>query len=182
MSDTRHARLRNLAEAATPGPWGIGEREVGCIADQGGKGYAILRETNGKSLPSPANRAYIAAANPAAVIALLDEIDALRAERDALLAPTPETPKTVKCCDCGKEAPHNFGFCRCVHCFFKMAAQPDPSPSLAARLSDEVLLKADEAFDDTFARYQYISVDPNEPVRLAYEAMRAVLLDALQGE
>jgi len=73
-------RLRELAEAATPGEWEW-SGALGCDADalkDGAGGYvlwpapmcdvAIIDVT-------PQNRAYIAAANPAAILALLDRLE-----------------------------------------------------------------------------------------------------------
>lgn len=59
MTDEQKAALRALAEAATPGPW------------------------NAETLPfdygmPPHDADYIAAAHPAAVLALLDEVERLR--------------------------------------------------------------------------------------------------------
>lgn len=90
--------LRELAEKATQGEWG-----VGCFADPNSKcqckyifseGYngsiATISVDNGKMITdggndcprideARANGRYIAAANPTAILALLDEVEALRA-------------------------------------------------------------------------------------------------------
>jgi hypothetical protein len=54
--------------------------------------------------------------------------------------------------------------------------------TLRARLTDDVLLRASNAWDDTF-QDRWLrdcrNADPNEPVNAAYDAMRTVLLDAL---
>lgn len=90
--------LKALAEAATPGPWVqwvgnaavfAGEPEVNRqSAILPGNGERISRICEGDSFdPSKqelADHAYIAAANPAAILELLAERDALLAERDAL--------------------------------------------------------------------------------------------------
>lgn len=89
-----HAELAKLAEAATPGPW------------HSAGGYLTVRDPDGRSFSSTiyhldemgqrrptqpfqavpfaraADAAFIAAANPATVLALIAEIAALRAERD----------------------------------------------------------------------------------------------------
>ena len=85
--------LRQLAEAATPGPWyahengTIWRRPIKDLYQYGGgvagdksiasasKGW---HDENAKGYPVEANAAYIAAANPAAILALLDTIDAQR--------------------------------------------------------------------------------------------------------
>lgn len=78
-----HEELRKLAEAATPGPWEwlsftsrnsyfpiMAENQKIMVCDAG----------FGKAEKATNNSAYIAAANPQQVIALLDEIAQLRAE------------------------------------------------------------------------------------------------------
>lgn len=76
---TDHNELRALALAATPGPW---------QAQQRNKQEAIY--IVGPDCTPPAchafyadNAAYIAAANPATVLALLDEVEAAHASRRA---------------------------------------------------------------------------------------------------
>ena len=80
------AELRRLAEAATPGPWdcyrphpAYRAYSVDQVMPEGhlGETVAVTEDTN-----ADANGLYIAAANPAAVLALLDAA----AERDALAA------------------------------------------------------------------------------------------------
>lgn len=64
-------RLRELAEAATPGPW----------KEQHWKGApdgCVYSSNEWVSNASVENASFIAAANPQTVIALLDEIDAFR--------------------------------------------------------------------------------------------------------
>lgn len=88
------AKLRALAEAATPGPWRYGI-DIDQLSD-GGSGYPLdyypdcrtvveisCRECGERSDITEADAAFIAAANPATVIALLDEIDTLRRFLDA---------------------------------------------------------------------------------------------------
>lgn len=90
--------LKALAEAATPGPWVqwvenaavyAGKPEVnrkGAILP--GKGERIARICEGDLFDPTeqelADHAYIAAANPAAILELISERDALLAERDRL--------------------------------------------------------------------------------------------------
>ena len=85
--------LRRLAEAATPGPW-VAATGAALIADAGDDAthvwYRRWRDERflsiGKVLDNeldqttPEDADYIAAANPAVVLALLDAADALRAE------------------------------------------------------------------------------------------------------
>ena len=77
------ADLRRLAEQTTPGPWVTGRiRKHGWTVDGPVVTRTVLAELS--ALNDEANAAYIAAANPQAILALLDERDALEAHRDAL--------------------------------------------------------------------------------------------------
>lgn len=62
--------LRALAEAATPGPWT--DEVPGMIHQSSTPGYIGTAE-------HPEDRAFIAAANPTAVLALLDRVEAAEA-------------------------------------------------------------------------------------------------------
>ncbi|WP_374424589.1 ead/Ea22-like family protein [Chromobacterium sp.] len=81
------AELTSLARAATPGPWANqtsnGWRRVGTAAASRGR---IDGDVVANGAASPANMAYIAAANPAMVLALLDRIAELERERDHWMA------------------------------------------------------------------------------------------------
>ncbi|HHN2098504.1 TPA: ead/Ea22-like family protein [Pseudomonas aeruginosa] len=88
-----HAELRRLAEAATPGPWTLyvpedyqGPEELPGYGVECAEGRAIvwgaLEPETGCQFDRDAE--FIAAANPKTVLALLDEIDGLKAEKDAL--------------------------------------------------------------------------------------------------
>jgi len=87
---TDYSNLKRLAEAATPGPW-IAEnsrhegsinaldRHIGMVSM-----HAKVREDIPQNF---ANQAFIAAANPAAVLALIAEVERLqRAEKNDLIA------------------------------------------------------------------------------------------------
>ena len=65
------AELRRLAEAATPGPWSTAAFQL--VID-------AARRIDVGMCGHRDDAAFIAAANPAAVLALLDDADALRAE------------------------------------------------------------------------------------------------------
>ncbi|HHX4272514.1 TPA: ead/Ea22-like family protein [Pseudomonas aeruginosa] len=91
MSD--RAELRRLAKAATPGPWTLyapedyqGPEELPGYGVECAEGRAIvwgaLEPETGCQFDRDAE--FIAAANPKTVLALLDEIDGLKAEKDAL--------------------------------------------------------------------------------------------------
>lgn len=83
---TPHQKLRELALAATPGPWECDDHN-GRAAIETADGYAVAypaafanikTELAHGRLDSLATAHYIAAANPTVVLALLDEIDQLR--------------------------------------------------------------------------------------------------------
>jgi len=75
VTDEQRAELRRLAEAATPGPWAYAP-----ISAESELGKHLPRRTEQEE----ADARYIAAADPAAVLALLDERDALAAEVERL--------------------------------------------------------------------------------------------------
>ncbi|EOA4329558.1 ead/Ea22-like family protein [Pseudomonas aeruginosa] len=89
---TDHAELRRLAKAATPGPWVTDAQKNGAIfnieSESGDMCIAMSQEN-----PAPtrleineqrrANAEWIAAANPKAILALLDQIDGLSEELSA---------------------------------------------------------------------------------------------------
>ena len=91
--NTRHetpdvAELRRLAEAATPGPWEAfgavdgrrGKRWLGVTTDMRATESARAGDVFAAQNCTRQDALFIAAANPAAVLALLDDADALRAE------------------------------------------------------------------------------------------------------
>ena len=81
--------LRRLAQAATPGPWGVEDVGHKYIVSKSGDGY-ISREVcklDGSTMSAfrqKENGPFIAAANPTTIEALLDHIEAVKKERDAL--------------------------------------------------------------------------------------------------
>ena len=78
------AELRRLAEAATPGPWSLTDGDPAMIGQhwtirrQGVPGILISGFTYGWN----GDAAYIAAANPAVVLALLDRLAHMTEARD----------------------------------------------------------------------------------------------------
>ncbi|HBP6570068.1 TPA: ead/Ea22-like family protein [Pseudomonas aeruginosa] len=91
---TDHAELRRLAEAATPGPWTLyvpedyqGPEELPGYGVECAEGRAIvwgaLEPETGFQFDRDAE--FIADANPKTILALLDEIDRLKAENERLL-------------------------------------------------------------------------------------------------
>ena len=82
------AELRRLAESATPGPWEAfgavdgrrGERWLGVTTDMRATESARAGDVFAAQDCTRQDALFIAAANPAAVLALLDDADALRAE------------------------------------------------------------------------------------------------------
>ena len=83
MTAVDHAELKRLAEGGGGDAWGLNDwRPEGQILVCGGEGHSYgLFATVDDALPDVA--AFIAAANPAVVLALLSEIEGLKAERDA---------------------------------------------------------------------------------------------------
>lgn len=78
MSD--HSELKRLAEAATPGPWVKTIDGVMPVGEKFGI-FGNAAATNGE-----ANRKFIAAANPAAVLDLIAELENLRANHEHVVA------------------------------------------------------------------------------------------------
>lgn len=85
MTDEQRAELKRLAEAATPGPW------VAILTGDGTQGWVgtgpaqfLKQDYDGEYDANDAR--YISAANPAAVLDLLSERDALKAENERLRA------------------------------------------------------------------------------------------------
>lgn len=68
--------LARLAEAATPGPWGVTKHGVNLNGDGDWRGWTI-------PVSKPANAEFIAAANPATILRLIEENRNLRTTVDA---------------------------------------------------------------------------------------------------
>ncbi|WP_319089857.1 ead/Ea22-like family protein [Pseudomonas aeruginosa] len=80
---TDHAELRRLAKAATPGARYQGTDERVIVA---GNGTIICTVSGAISGPSVmADAEFLCATDPKTILALLDEIDSLKAENEALL-------------------------------------------------------------------------------------------------
>ena len=83
MSTNKQA-LKENALAATAGSWvresGEGWEAIFCDDDQGNAGF-IIAEFQGKD--AAANRKFVESANPATVLALLDELEAEKNMREA---------------------------------------------------------------------------------------------------
>lgn len=80
---TDEAELRKLAEAATPGPWHVANKTVALLQDDFFQVNSLARWVCLVEDGTPFSKqdaAFIAAANPMAIIALLDELTALRAK------------------------------------------------------------------------------------------------------
>ncbi|ECV5680960.1 ead/Ea22-like family protein [Escherichia coli] len=78
MSKINYQVLRMAAENATPGEW-CSDDYYGVIADAGLNANYYIASCSGPD--NRANKRFIAAANPATVLALLDEINALEETR-----------------------------------------------------------------------------------------------------
>ena len=94
------SELEKLARAATPGPWtfGFDDLEDGVFAPAEEMGNIVCLTPMPKALRSceawPASAAYIAAANPATILALIAERDALRAGLELIVNQCPATCET----------------------------------------------------------------------------------------
>ena len=100
MIDT--TKLRELAMAATTGEWlveryGTGMHEIYINISESETETVIGIPPDGSSVPliCSADAEYIAAANPATVLALLDEIDRLRADKDHVTSMFESTQKQL---------------------------------------------------------------------------------------
>lgn len=90
MDTVNKQALRALAEKATPGPWVRDEGNDVSVSEDGDEGYwewqeagpAQFHDMRGEQAGADAD--FCAAANPDTVLALLDEIEALQAERERL--------------------------------------------------------------------------------------------------
>lgn len=72
-----HSELKKMAEAATPGPWAYDGSYVCPARTEDGTTYVELWRSIA-DCHQPENTKFIAAANPAAVLALIAEVDSLR--------------------------------------------------------------------------------------------------------
>lgn len=79
---TDHAELRRLAKAATPGPWEYQAPLKILAADR--TSIVLIALSHASYREDEANSRLIAAANPKTILALLDEIDRLKAENEVL--------------------------------------------------------------------------------------------------
>lgn len=82
MTDDDIARLRGLAQAATPGPWEAAETPSGKGKVLCGGVFSVCNTTAGPYKQQRADAAYIAAASPDVLLRLLDALDEARRERD----------------------------------------------------------------------------------------------------
>jgi hypothetical protein len=75
-------KLRQLAEAATPGPWEVSDDDmfspIEVTSDGPGRDICCLDTYDHRPDERANDAAFIAAANPQTVLALLDEIERLR--------------------------------------------------------------------------------------------------------
>ncbi len=79
MNAEQRAALREAAEKATPGAWEvIPDGDWGCEVVQKGRAYPVCMCEQDDGEVADANARYIALANPAAVLALLDECERMR--------------------------------------------------------------------------------------------------------
>lgn len=127
---TNNAELKRLAEAAPSGPW-IAENDSLYFKDDGYTRH-LLDADAGHDVEDEAYYAalkFIAAANPAAVLALIAEIEALRR---AVQAITDEVDgnirQTVRDCVNGQNNIHDiYGYCDQIEAI-AAAAMKEPQP------------------------------------------------------
>ena len=111
MTDEEMKRLEELAKKATPGPWFAGAWSGRCHVNHGGihpgppacrydylkteaygyvsaeqPGVSIVDNTTNGTAMAARDKGFVAAANPAAVLALLDRIEALEKQNTELAA------------------------------------------------------------------------------------------------
>lgn len=81
---TDHTQLRKLAEAATPGPWWSNRTNLLIVNDGKGSSEWLVATVAMNTYKDQGryNSQFIAAANPQAVIELLDEIERLRKDAE----------------------------------------------------------------------------------------------------
>ena len=80
MSD--HSELKKLADAATPGPWGYSGSYIAPLrTEEDGASYVEMWRPVAQA-NNPENSKFIAAANPAVVLALIAEVEELRKDAD----------------------------------------------------------------------------------------------------
>ncbi|MBQ0917502.1 ead/Ea22-like family protein [Hydrogenophaga aromaticivorans] len=110
-------KLRELAEAATPGPWFVVGQPWNPKADfivagspdpHMGQYVADTEDFDGEGQNVQENAAYIASANPSAILALLDELQSLRSDRTTkntegseMNSETSKLQETKECPFCG---------------------------------------------------------------------------------
>lgn len=136
-----HARLRALAQAATPGPWedrrnlGWAFPETQVVATDIDRKVAVLRNgqldvscTIGKAEREWANAAYIGAANPKAVLALLDQLVTATQHQDDLRSQLQRAQAQAKGLREERDAAiltRNAALVRAVTAEQRLAADPD---------------------------------------------------------
>ncbi len=80
MADINIADLRAKAEAATPGPWSVAGCTIAHTLERNSCCYQV-RTLGGTKIDRKIDKEFIAAANPAVVLALLDRLAAAEAAR-----------------------------------------------------------------------------------------------------
>ena len=86
MNDDDIKRLREAAQAATPGPWMAWPDLNGRLQVGQSTNYSVAELYRTPLQGQDTNAAYIAAASPDAILALLSRLEAAERERDALAA------------------------------------------------------------------------------------------------
>lgn len=108
MTPPERQALRALCQAATPGPW-YHDPDMPDSVDMLDHPTACADDME------PEDAAFIAAANPQAVLSLLDEVERLEAEKQNLLAENKRLFRRVPKCEwnsqCKRETVPGYIFC-----------------------------------------------------------------------
>ena len=86
MTPTELASLEALAKAATKGKWRVGSNRGDGVINIVESEWDYVCECFGYGASEPANAAYIAAFNPAAILSLIEEYKRMREALSALYA------------------------------------------------------------------------------------------------
>lgn len=80
LTSEQLADLRAKAEAATPGPWITSKAPTGIWVEAPESAVALVGDSFSGREQGPLNAAFIAAANPATILQLLDMVESLETE------------------------------------------------------------------------------------------------------
>ena len=151
MSD--YSELKRLAEAATPGPWAYDGSYVCPARTEDGTTYVELWRSIA-DCHQPENTKFIAAANPAAVLALIAEVEDLRKGR---------TDWQAECLKRG------FEYVRESDDHYVLADIPEMAELLGLLLGVEVRSKDNDSYGETVSMLQDMADANSDAFHRAYE-------------